>query len=161
MLKRVSGNLLALAEAGEFDVIVHGCNCFNTMGSGIARQIREKYPTAFAADVTMDIGIHKLGSYSIAPSSTVKGEVKFAIVNAYTQFDYNRTNEKQDLFEYASFEIILKKLAYQFGNARFGLPMIGMGLAGGAPDIIIPMIEDFAAKVAAKGGSVTLVEYVP
>ena len=28
----VHGDLFKLAEQGEFDIIVHGCNCFNTMG---------------------------------------------------------------------------------------------------------------------------------
>lgn len=31
-LKHTKGNLIDLAEAGEFDVVVQGCNCFNTMG---------------------------------------------------------------------------------------------------------------------------------
>lgn len=31
-LKHVKGNLLNLAEAGQFDIVVQGCNCFNTMG---------------------------------------------------------------------------------------------------------------------------------
>ena len=44
MLKHTKGNLLDLAEAGLFDVVVQGCNCFNTMGGGIAREIRERYP---------------------------------------------------------------------------------------------------------------------
>ena len=35
----VKGNLVTLALAGEFDVIIHGCNCFNTMGSGVAKDI--------------------------------------------------------------------------------------------------------------------------
>ena len=39
-LKHTKGNLLDLAEAGEFDIVVQGCNCFNTMGGGIAREIR-------------------------------------------------------------------------------------------------------------------------
>jgi hypothetical protein len=30
MLKRAKGNLIDMAEQGEFDVIVHGCNCLNT-----------------------------------------------------------------------------------------------------------------------------------
>jgi hypothetical protein len=37
--------------------------------------------------------------------------------------------------------------------------LIGMGLAGGDPDRIIPMIEAFAQRVAVQGGTVTLVEY--
>ncbi len=32
-MKMVKGDLLALADAGEFDIIMHGCNCFNVMGS--------------------------------------------------------------------------------------------------------------------------------
>ena len=45
------GDLLALARAGRFDVIVHGCNCFCAMGGGIARAIREEFPEAYAADL--------------------------------------------------------------------------------------------------------------
>ena len=51
MLKHTKGNLIDLAEAGEFNIIVHGCNCFETMGSGIAREIHDRYPAAFDADV--------------------------------------------------------------------------------------------------------------
>jgi O-acetyl-ADP-ribose deacetylase (regulator of RNase III) len=38
MLTR-TGDLLALALAGEFDAIVHGCNCHCTFGRGIAAAI--------------------------------------------------------------------------------------------------------------------------
>jgi hypothetical protein len=34
-----------------------------------------------------------------------------------------------------------------------------MGLAGGDKDRIIAMLEDFAEKISAQGGSVTLVEF--
>jgi hypothetical protein len=34
-----------------------------------------------------------------------------------------------------------------------------MGLAGGDKDIIIPMIDMFAERVSAEGGTVTLVEF--
>lgn len=33
-MKYIIGDLLKLADDGQFDVIVHGCNCFNTMGAG-------------------------------------------------------------------------------------------------------------------------------
>ena len=39
MLKHAKGNLLDLAEAGEFDIVVQGCNCFCAMGGGIAREL--------------------------------------------------------------------------------------------------------------------------
>jgi hypothetical protein len=64
-----------------------------------------------------------------------------------------------DVFEYTAFELILQKLLFAYGDKRIGLPYIGMGLAGGDPDTIIPMIRDFAEDVAKIGGSVTLVEF--
>ncbi len=157
MLNRTKGDLLDLAEAGEFDIIVHGCNCFNVMGGGIARQIKYRYPCAFAADAQVENGIDKLGTYSLAPNDT--GNIKFVIVNAYTQYMYGRTAATPDLFEYASFDIILKKLAHKFGKYQFGFPEIGMGLAGGDPKRIIPMLEQFATMVEAQGGAVTMVTY--
>lgn len=39
----VNGDLIKLAKRGEFDVIGHGCNCFCTMGAGIAPQMAEAF----------------------------------------------------------------------------------------------------------------------
>ena len=41
----IKGDLIELAKAGEFDVIAHGCNCFNAQKSGIARQMAEEFQT--------------------------------------------------------------------------------------------------------------------
>ena len=38
----VQGNLIALADAGQIDVLIHGCNCFCTMGAGIAKDIKSR-----------------------------------------------------------------------------------------------------------------------
>jgi len=43
MIKYVDGDLIKLALKGEFDVIVHGCNCFCQMGAGIAPQMAEAF----------------------------------------------------------------------------------------------------------------------
>ena len=162
MLIHRKGNLVDLAEQGEFDVIVHGCNCQNTMGSGIAKEIRERYPRAYDADTLATKQwknpVAKLGNFSTYATygKPSDGEYPFIIVNAYTQLHY--LPRGVDHFEYESFYLILKKLAV-LGGVRFGFPYIGMGLAGGNKDRIIAMLEDFAEKVSAKGGSVTLVEF--
>jgi O-acetyl-ADP-ribose deacetylase (regulator of RNase III) len=36
MYQEIYGDLIELAKQGKFDVIAHGCNCFCTMGAGIA-----------------------------------------------------------------------------------------------------------------------------
>ena len=166
-LLHTKGNLLDLAEKGKFDIIVHGCNCQNTMGSGIAKEIRERYPEAYEADTRMDqeFGAShrylKLGNYSQVNVYPCAG--KFTIINAYTQYNFNGSAINgevfNDVFEYDSFKLILQKLLHFYGNYDFGLPYIGMGLAGGDKDRIIAILEDFAEKVSAKGGSVTLVEF--
>lgn len=155
MLKHTKGNLLDLAEAGEFDVVVQGCNCFNTMGGGIAREIRERYSYVAGVDMETVRGDYtKLGNWT----SSLAGEInRFIIINAYTQYNMSTG---QDVFEYTAFGLILQKLVYVYGNKRIGLPYIGMGLAGGDKSRIMAMIENFAKEISAKGGSVTLVEFV-
>jgi len=157
MLKRSKGNLIDMAEAGEFDIIVHGCNCHNTMGSGIAREIRERYPIAYDADTEAakmwPRPVARLGNFSYAGT-----DKQFIIINAYTQVNF--MPRTVDHFEYEAFYVILKKIEDLVSDGvRLGFPYIGMGLAGGNADRIISMLEDFAVRVAAKGCTVTLVEF--
>lgn len=148
----VKGDLLQMGKNNEFDIIVHGCNCFNAMGGGIAYQIANQFPDARLADeetVRGDAG--KLGTYTIGMDG------RLVILNAYTQYSISR--DGHDVFEYNAFERVLNKISQRFGKWRIGLPLIGMGLAGGDPQRIIPMIEDFATRVERQGGTVTLVEW--
>lgn len=149
------GDLLRLARNGEFDVIVQGCNCYCRMGSGLAKQIRSEYPEAYTADCTTTPGDrNKLGTYTKA--TTKDG---FTIVNAYTQYRFNRAGESRDVFEYGAFDQILKTLANEFPTSRIGFPMIGMGLACGDPVKIVTAIDQFSQVLERTGGTVTLVDY--
>ena len=155
MLQHAKGNLIDLAEADQFDVIVHGCNCFHAMGSGIAREIAKRYPNASFADQKTIYGDYdKLGNYTWSSS---KNKNQFQIINAYTQYFTSKNGE--DVFEYEAFGLVLKKIHHQYGHKRIGLPYIGMGLAGGDKDIILPMIRHFAELCHKDGGTVTLVEF--
>lgn len=156
MLKLVKGDLILMAEEGHFDILVHGCNCQNVMGSGIAKSLRERYPGVYEADCiateTWKVPLDKLGNFSYySTASLIKPDHNFTIVSAYTQLDY--LPRGIDHFEYESFNLILKKLKI-FGNVRFGFPYIGMGLAGGDSSKIIPMLEEFGKDMDA-----TLVEF--
>lgn len=171
MLKYAKGNLIDMAENGDFDVIVHGCNCFNTMGGGIAREIATRYPYAAQIDNGTKRGDYmKLGTWTESEAGDYFDNVnysrnnklrfgdpkRFTIINAYTQYSMSRGF---DVFEYVAFDLILQKLLHHYGDKRIGLPYIGMGLAGGDEHTIISMIEDWACAVASKGGTVTLVEF--
>lgn len=157
MLKHDRGNLLDMAEAGQFDIVVQGCNCFNTMGGGIAREIAERYPNAADVDRSTTPGDYdKLGTWTAAAIFAPEHQKRFLLVNAYTQ--YNMSNG-EDVFEYAAFKLILQKLLHRYGNLRFGFPYIGMGLARGDKEVIMGMLKWFAKQVDKKGGSVTIVEF--
>ena len=156
-LLHTKGNLLDLAEAGEFDIIVQGCNCFNAMGGGIAREIRERYPHVAEIDgKTIRGDYRKLGTWTTENVIVENGTISFDIINAYTQYNMS-TGE--DVFEYIAFQLILDKLAHMYPGGDFGFPYIGMGLAMGNKDLIIIMLEDFANRVTSTGGTVTLVEF--
>jgi O-acetyl-ADP-ribose deacetylase (regulator of RNase III) len=157
MLQHTRGNLVDLAEAGHFNLIVHGCNCFHTMGSGIAREIRLRYPAAYEVDVkqTQFGDRSKIGTFTLMPGKL------FSIVNAYTQIGFNGPGKTDDLFEYEGFQRILDTLAEQFPGTRVGFPYIGMGLAGGNRERIIAMLEAFAVRHAETLGTVALVEFGP
>lgn len=154
-MEYVNGDLIKLADDGQFDVIVHGANCFNTMGSGIAKSIRARWPAVYVVDCTTASGdYNKLGTYT----SVAVNDCSLVVVNAYTQYGFNKNGERQDLFEYTSFELILQKLAHTFPGARFGFPLIGQGLGGGDARRILTLIADFDDIVSPNGGSVTVVE---
>lgn len=170
MLIRKTGNLIDMAEQGEFDIIVHGCNCLNVMGGGIAKEIKDRHPVAYEVDTHVTkkhwtTPESKLGNYSLAATTDKDIKHPFFIINAYTQLNF--APRGVDHFEYESFATILDKLAQRFCSnkewpVRFGFPYIGMGLAGGDKERIIKMLEEFAIRVHQdNGGSVTLVEFQP
>ena len=83
----VKGDLIKLAKQGESDVIVHGCNCYCTMGAGIAKSIKSNFPQAYQADQqTVKGSADKLGTYSQATVEIQTGTL--TIVNAYTQLHW-------------------------------------------------------------------------
>lgn len=152
----VKGDLLTLADEGEFDIIVHGCNCFNNMGAGIAVAIARKYPAAYIADSNTTRGDKdKLGTYTQGIAFTKTSPVSsFIVINAYTQYGCN-ASKSVDLFEYEAFQQILNKLAIKFPNYNYGFPLIGCGLAGGNKVKILNMINTFSGRIS---GSVKVIE---
>lgn len=136
-MNTVEGDLISLALEGQFDVIIHGCNCFCTMGAGIARAILDEFPEAYAADlVTIKGDRNKLGDFSFA---TVKrGDQTITIINGYTQFHFHG---ESDLVDYDAVQRLFKKVKQQFSGKRIGYPKIGAGLAGGDWEKISRIIE--------------------
>lgn len=146
----IKGDLLDLFEKDCFDAIVHGCNCYHTMGAGVAGQIAAKYPQAFAMDKITPYGSKdKLGSWSYF--NTPHG----GIINAYTQ---HLPGKEIAAFLYIHIRNIFTKLNESgLANERggyIGIPMIGSGIAGGNWNTIKGIIDEVTPKI-----DIIVVEY--
>jgi len=149
MIKYIDGDLVKEAEL--FDVIAHCCNCFCTMGSGIAPQIKAKFPDAYAADCETVRGDEsKLGTISFSDDTTP------IVVNLYGQYGFDGRRHGQMDLDYIALRSALRAMKEQFSGLLFGMPKIGAGLAGGDWDVIEKIIED-----ELEGERVIIVNYVP
>jgi O-acetyl-ADP-ribose deacetylase (regulator of RNase III) len=151
-MRIVRGDLLKLALRGDFDVIIHGCNCQCQMGKGIALSIKQQFPEAHEADCRTAKGDRgKLGSLSTARIE--REGVSFTIVNAYTQEHWRGSGVKAD---YEAIRRCMREVKSRFTGKRIGYPKVGAGLAGGDWSVISEIIEMELA-----GEDHTLVEYAP
>ena len=151
-MRKVKGDLLKLAENGEFDVIVHGCNCQNDMGAGIAKSIANKFPAAYEVDLQTEKGSReKLGT--ITHATIDAGGHEFVVVNAYTQFHWRGSGV---LVDYDAIRSAFKAVKEKFAGKRIAYPMIGAGLGGGDWNTIAEIIDKELV-----GENHTLVEYQP
>lgn len=161
-MRTIKGDLVKLAASGDFNVIVHGCNCFNTMGAGVALQIANRFPEARKVDAMTAYGDpRKLGGYTLA---SVRGDHSDAllIVNGYTQYG-TASSPEECVVDYDAirqvFSTVVYNLACMNQHMRIGIPMIGAGLAGGDWDIISSIIEEELHGFDHNLRLLTLVEY--
>ena len=155
MLTYVKGDLIQLAKNGYFDCIIHGCNCFCVMGAGIAKSIAQSFPEAYVVDKKTKAGSKsKLGTFT---ETTIIGfGSKFVVINAYTQYDYKRNNKNDINVSYSAISKVFKSIKETYGkkDLKFGIPLIGAGLAGGNWDKIYKLIDEVM-----NDEDVTIVQY--
>lgn len=125
-------------------IIMHQANCQKTMGAGIAKQIKQKYPEAYRADCRFSIGLPphaKLGQFSWAQAADGR-----YIVNLYGQLYYGRNTQQTD---YNALSSALQQ-AFHWAKTNFPNPVIGlpkgMGCnnAGGDWNVVYGIIETVA-----------------
>jgi len=138
-MKTIKGDIVKLVLDGHFDVIVHGCNCFHTMNSGVAKAIRAQFPEVYDTDtrLTEKGDISKLGKISITFLN--RNGFSFYIVNAYTQYDYGYDGKRR--VDYDAIRNCFSRVAESFEDRRIAYPKIGAGLAGGDWSIISSIID--------------------
>lgn len=139
--KEITGDLIAIALKGNFDVIAHGCNCMSKMGAGLAVQMNRSFDCSSFEMENWGPNIHKLGCidyetfvlgknghWNIRNGGNIEHYPIFYVVNAYTQY-YPSVRTKP--LDYEALTLCMRKINHTFKGKRIGLPKIGAGLAGG------------------------------
>ena len=141
MVHYVTGNLLD----SSCDYICHQVNCRGVMGAGIAKQIRERWPTVYYHYMyrCTDFGTSSLlGTIDDVP--LVNDPLNRHVINMYAQDSYRHPGSGRSRYtDYEAFVRALEKIKMTVPEgSTIGFPKgIGSGLAGGSWAIISNMIE--------------------
>lgn len=119
--------------------LLHGCNCFHTMGAGFAKQVAQRFPEAREVDFETKHGSwDKLGDYSVA----YVADDKF-VYNCYTQYLYGHNRRH---FNYDAWAKVLEEMVWKGVPNNIFMPRIGCGLAGGDWEITQKILETIFNK---------------
>lgn len=154
MIKETQGNVLTL----ERGIIVHGCNCHGVMGSGIAKQIRDKWVAVYEAyrqrhakfglrlGDTIAVGHHqwRKNKDAVRHLETVDAALPedVVVVNAMTQVDFG--NDPEVVYvDYDGLEAAFSRIRLLARDTGLPVhfPLIGCGLANGKWDEVSKRID--------------------
>ena len=146
MIHYVKGNLLD----SDCDYICHQVNCQGVMGSGIAKQIRERWPWVFTSYHTY---CNRRKSNSESPLGEIWGvsidhDNRNAqwVVNMFSQDSYGYDGSRFTSYD-AFAECLIKMRGRLPKDKAIGFPKnIGCGLGGGNWKVISALIEEILGK---------------
>lgn len=127
------------APPDAMHLIVHGCNAQGRMGSGFAKELRERFPEAYNAynDVYQEKGL-KLGDVVYYDDYQ-----NLCIANAITQENYGYDGKKY--VSYDAIDKIFVDMNFWIGHTgmhfHVHFPKIGADLGGGNWNVIKEIID--------------------
>ena len=140
MIKYKQGNAVSALLDGEADFLMHCCNCQNNFGSGIAKEVRERIPAAYQADIKA----YKFESPLLGKFSCGGG-----VINLYGQEFYgwhpNEHYKKTGMqLCYRALDTAMTRAAVQLGTTNYTIAIpykMASDRAGGDWDTVIGMVE--------------------
>lgn len=127
-----NGCLIEALDRGEVSAIAHQANCQNTMKSGVAKAIVDRWPAVAEADqATIKGDPDKLGTLSFTPVFCNDCEIR-PVFNLYGQYTYGREKGVvyTDVKALGNAMAQMKLFLDSIGIKRVGLPKLGAGLGG-------------------------------
>lgn len=142
------GNIFEHVTSG---IIVHGCNSHGVMGSGIAAEVKRRFPEAFNLyrQHCEQYGLGNetlLGTCPAWTNATASIDVSkdLVVINAITQLNYGRLPNTK----YVSYKAVkecfdnIAVVCKTLGADGIHFPLIGAGLGGGDWAVISSIISD-------------------
>lgn len=159
----VKGDIVELFRTGND--IAHGCNCFHTMGAGVAGQLAQNFKQVPGADHCQSVYAdhEKLGFFTHA----VHDNDTNVCYNLYTQFEPGPNVDYGAIFNAFSALNKIRK-----NSKSLYIPRIGAGIAGGdwkiieklinlaTPDIQIVVVDYCANPVILDTGEVVSLDFL-
>ena len=146
MIKHIKCDIF---ESGA-DVILHQVNCQGVMGSGVAKQVREKYPNVFASYKRICDGFADKSKLLGIVQCVRTDDEKF-IANLFAQENFGYDGECYT--DYTALKKCLKEVHdyHMFDNQVIAVPyLMGCHRGGGDWNIVYKMIEDIFADSECK-----------
>ena len=147
MIKHIKCNIF---ESGA-DVICHQVNCQGVMGSGVAKQVKERYPIVYEQYKKVCTSDERLlGRTQIIPINNSQ-----YIANLFAQDNYGY--DKKCYTDYQALENCLKQIYAFCPNKTIAFPyLMSCARGGGDWNIVYKMIEDIFKDY---GGDILICEY--
>ena len=137
IIKIVDGDILKAKE----DIICHQVNCMGAMGSGIAKQIRNKYPEVYKK-YSSYCDKHEDSSQMLGITQFIKCHDGKVIANMFGQLHYGTHKQQTDYIALRKcFEYLWMRI--EETKESVAIPFnIGCGLAGGSWETVYKIIEE-------------------
>lgn len=132
------GNAVSALLDGEVEFLMHCCNCQNNFGSGIAKEIKDRIPSAYEVD-TQCYHSNMLGSmYTDGKVLNLYGQKYYGHKPSLMKDNFNR-----QLSYVALVEAMLEAERYIPKGSTVAMPyLMGSDRAGGNWDVVFALVEE-------------------
>lgn len=137
MIEYIKGNILNVTEG----IIVQQVNCKGVMGAGLAKQIKDKWPSVYNRYLDR-VYYYPKNENLLGTTVWNKVDTNLFVASIFGQYDYGHGTK------FTIYPALFKGIDYVFGMAEIDqIPVyipkgLGCGLAGGNWDFVKAYIQD-------------------
>ena len=156
-IEYIKGDIIDVALFYKIKNVAHNCNCFHTMGAGVAKRLNEYTGNKLLSeDKTTSHGdINKLGTYTMLSYNSMN------FFNLYGMFTYRtllKSYKSNNVFvHWNSLQTALLN-AIMDVDGDFIIPIMGCDLAGGNTDDFVTMIGHIINEIDDNNRTLYIVE---